>query len=101
MANSFFVKTQGVSGAFLLRFSKKWSGAINASYSRNTYEGSDLNGTVSEREDRLFGIGPAVKFDAKKWLVFEGGFHYTTRNSNYSIYDYDNEIVYLRMKIAL
>ena len=101
MANSFFIKTQGVSGAFLLRFSQKWSGAINASYSRNTYEGSDLNGTVSERRDNVFGIGPAVKFDAKKWLVFEGGFHYTTRNSNYSIYDYDNEIIYLRMKIAL
>jgi len=100
-ANSYFIRTRGVGSAFLLRFSQKWSGAINASYVEETYQGSSQNGIFDEREDKTFGIGPAIKFDAKKWLVFEGGFHYTKRNSNYDIYDYTNEMIYLRMKIAL
>ena len=99
--NSYFVRTRGAGSAFLLRFSQKWSGAVNASYVEETYQGSSQNGLFDEREDKTFGIGPAIKFDAKKWLVFEGGFHYTKRNSNYDIYDYTTEIIYLRMKIAL
>ncbi len=101
MVDSYFVRTRGAGAAYLLRFSQKWSGAINASYTNETYQGSSQNGTLDEREDDTYGIGPAVKFDAKKWLVFEGGFHYTKRNSNIDIYDYVNEMIYLRMKIAL
>jgi hypothetical protein len=96
-----FVRTRGASAAFLQRFTRKWTGAINASAIRETYEGSDLNQTIAERQDNTYGIGPSIKFDAKKWLVFEAGFHYTKRNSNYDTYDYTNEMVFLRMKIAL
>ncbi len=101
LPDSYFIRTRGISSAFLLRFTQKWSGAINASYTRERYEGSGMHGAIDERDDDIFGIGPAIKFDAKKWLVFEAGYHYTTRNSNYSIYDYDNEMIYLRMKIDL
>ncbi len=101
LADSIFIKTRGFSAAYLLRFTQKWSGALNSTIIHETYEGSDLNGTVDERRDNVYGIGPSIKFDAKKWLVFEGGFHYTKRNSNYDIYDYTNEMVFLRMKIAL
>ncbi|MCP3875020.1 MAG: outer membrane beta-barrel protein [Desulfobacteraceae bacterium] len=101
MTDSYFVRTRGGSSAFLLRFSPKWSGAINASYSRETYEGSDQNGAFDERQDNVYGVGPAIKFDAKKWLVFEAGFHYTERNSNYDTFDYTNRMAFLRIKIAL
>ncbi len=101
LLDSYFIETTGISAAFLLRFSRKWSGAINASYRRETYTGSDQNGTIDERVDDIYGIGPAFKFDAKKWLVFEGGLHYTARDSNYDIYDYENGLIYLRMRIDL
>jgi hypothetical protein len=101
MTDSYFVRTRGVGSAFLLRFTQKWSGAINASYTQESYQGSGQNNNLEEREDDTFGIGPGIKFDAKKWLVFEGGFHYTKRNSDNDIYDYENEMIYLRMKIAL
>jgi len=101
MTDSYFVRTRGVNGAFLLRFTQKWSGAINTSYVNEAYQGSGSSGILDEREDNTYGIGPAVKFDAKKWLVFEGGFHYTKRTSNIDVYDYTNKMIYLRMKIAL
>ncbi|MCP3898721.1 MAG: outer membrane beta-barrel protein [Desulfobacteraceae bacterium] len=101
MTDSYFVRTRGGNAAFLLRFNQKWTSAINASYSRETYEGSDQNNTINERQDNVYGVGPAIKFDAKKWLVFEFGYHYTERDSNYDTYDYTNQMVFIRMKIAL
>ncbi|MCP3900579.1 MAG: outer membrane beta-barrel protein, partial [Desulfobacteraceae bacterium] len=101
MTDSYFVRTRGGNAAFLLRFNQKWTSAINASYSRETYEGSDQNNAIDERQDNVYGIGPAIKFDAKKWLVFEAGYHYTERDSNYDTYDYTNQMVFIRMKIAL
>jgi polysaccharide biosynthesis protein VpsM len=101
MTDSYFVRTRGVNSAFLLRFSQKWSGALNASYVNEVYQGSGQRGTLDERDDDTYGFGPAFKFDAKKWLVFEGGLHYTKRNSNIDVYDYTNKMIYLRMKIAL
>ncbi len=93
MTDADYIRTSGLSFAFLQRFTKKWSGAINTSYVKEIYQGS-------KRKDTIYGIGPGLKFNAKKWLVFEGGFHYNKRDSNYDIYDYVNKMIYLRIKIA-
>ncbi len=66
----------------LQRFSAKWSAAISAAFEKNNY-----NGFV--RDDELYSLEPTIRFQPKKWLRFDLGYHYSKNDSNVNLYDYE------------
>lgn len=90
---SSFLST-GIDIGLLQRFTEKWSGNLNVSYEQNEYNGVN-------RTDDLFGIGPAVRFEAKKWLFFDLGYAYHNNSSNITFYDYESNQIYLRATLSM
>ncbi len=71
----------GVDLGILQRFSKKWTGAFNVSFEKDSYNGSD-------REDDFLRMGPAIRYKAKDWLFFDLAFYWTNCDSNMDQYSY-------------
>lgn len=90
---SSFLST-GIEMALLQRFTAKWSGTLDALYQRNEYYGVN-------RDDDLIGFGPAIRFEAKKWLIFDLGYHYYYNNSNTDFYDYHVNQFFFRGTISM
>lgn len=90
---SSFMST-GINIAFLQRFTEKWSGTLDIFYEQNEYNGVD-------RDDDLYGFGPAIRFEAKKWLIFDMGYYYYNNDSNISTYEYETHQIFLRATVSL
>jgi len=90
---STFLST-GIDIALLQRFTEKWSGTFEVLFERNEYKGFD-------RTDDLFGIGPAIRFEPRKWLIFDLGYYYYLNDSNVRTYDYDANQVYFRATLSM
>lgn len=90
---STFLST-GIDIALLQRFTEKWSGTFDVSFENNDYKGFD-------RTDDLFGVGPALRFEPRKWLIFDLGYHYYLNDSNITTYDYEINQVYFRATLSL
>jgi len=90
---STFLST-GINIALLQRFTEKWSGTFDVSFENNDYKGFD-------RTDDLFGLGPALRFEPRKWLIFDLGYHYYLNDSNITAYDYEANQVYFRATLSL
>ena len=90
-ASSFL--SSGIEASFLQKFTEKWSATLTASFERNEYSGVD-------RDDDIFGIGPAVRFEPKKWLIFDLGYFYYNNDSNLSTYDYETNQIFIRGSLS-
>ncbi|MFP4446871.1 MAG: outer membrane beta-barrel protein, partial [Desulfosudaceae bacterium] len=55
--------------------------------------------TQKVREDTEYNVSPALKYDVNKWLSFDLSYIYTKRDSNYEVYDYDDNTVFLRANL--
>ena len=84
-ASSFYAT--GINLGARQKFTEKWSATLVASLERDEYNGID-------REDDYFSIGPAVRYEPRKWLIFDLAWYLNMNDSNISFYDYtSNEIV--------
>ena len=90
---STFLST-GIDVALLQRFTEKWSGTFDVSFENNDYKGFD-------RTDDLFGIGPTLRFEPRKWLIFDLGYNYYLNDSNITTYDYEANQIYFRATLSL
>lgn len=84
----------GIDVGLMQRFTEKWSGTLNALYEQNSYNNYN-------RDDDLWGGGPAIRFEAKKWLVFDLGYLYFRNKSNITVYDYHSHQVFFRANLAM
>jgi polysaccharide biosynthesis protein VpsM len=92
----------GISVAWLQRFTEKWSGTLNGSFTRDEYEGLFVfRGITDEREDDIFSIAPALRYKFRDWMIFDLAYIYSKRDSNFGIFDYDNNTIFLRMDVSL
>ncbi len=78
-ASSFYAT--GIDVGVLQRFSKKWTGALNVSFEKDSYNEVD-------REDDFVRMGPAVRYKPKDWLFFDLAFYWTNCHSNIDEYNY-------------
>lgn len=90
---STFLST-GIDIALLQRFTEKWSGTFDLGFENNDYKGFD-------RTDDLFGLGLAIRFEPRKWLLFDLGYHYYNNDSNVTFYDYEANQVFFRATLSL
>ncbi|MBL6993449.1 outer membrane beta-barrel protein [Desulfobacula sp.] len=92
-AASSFLST-GIDVTLGQKFTEKWSASLGIFYKRNEYNGFDRN-------DDIFGFGPAIKFEPREWMFFDLGYFYYQSNSNYSFYDFDINQIYLRATLYM
>jgi hypothetical protein len=102
MVTSTTYLSTGLSAAWLQRFTEKWSGTLSASYSNEEYKGDfTFNGVTGERDDDLFSIAPALRYEFREWMLFDLGYVFTQRDSNFRPFDYNNNTVFFRINISL
>ena len=102
MLDSYTFLTTGGTVAWLQRFNEKWSGTLNLSYSNDRYKGIFIYGNkADEREDDIFGIAPALRYEFRKWLIFDLGYMYTKRDSNFDVFDFKNNTIFFRADISM
>ncbi len=85
LSNASSFLATGIDIGLMQRFNAKWSGTLSFLYQRDEYNG--FNGF--DRDDDFFVISPAIRFEAKEWLIFDLGYSYSNNNSNISSYDYE------------
>ena len=99
---AYTVLTTGIDLALLQRFNTLWSGKLNAFYYRDEFEGAyTVDGQTREREDDTFRIGPALIYAPREWANFELGYYYSQRDSNFDIYDFENNTVFFGAEFPL
>ncbi|MCF6247620.1 MAG: outer membrane beta-barrel protein, partial [Desulfobacula sp.] len=84
----------GIDVALLQRMTEKWSGTANVFLKNNDYNGIDRN-------DDLYGLGAAIRFEPKKWLIFDLGYYYYNNDSNVTTYKYEANQIFLRASISM
>jgi len=94
IANASSYLSTGIDVGLMQRFTEKWSGTLNA-----IYEANDYNESI--RDDDLYGISPAIRFKAKKWLIFDLGYQYFKNDSNITIYAYEEHQVFFRASLSM
>lgn len=102
MIDSYTFLTSGIRASWLQRFSEKWSGTLMGSYTKDNYKGIFIyEDKENEREDKIFSIAPALRYEFKKWLLFDLGYAYTKRNSNFDIFDFKNNTIFFRADFSM
>ncbi|MCF8111905.1 MAG: outer membrane beta-barrel protein [Desulfobacteraceae bacterium] len=102
MATSYTVLTTGVNFALMQRFTPKWSLAVQALYYNDDYQGDlTLNGVTKEREDDTFRVGPELIFEPRDWLEIDLGYYFSKRESNFDMFEFENNTIYLSIELAL
>jgi hypothetical protein len=99
---AFAVLTTGVDFALMQRFTPKWSATLNALYYKDDFQGEfSVGGVTREREDETFRIGPALIFEPKDWMKVNLAYYFSRRDSNFDVFDFENNTVSLSIELAL
>ncbi len=104
--NSNTFLTNALTAAWLQRFYEKWSGTVNFSFTRDKYNNKETDDgilayEIDEREDDTFSIAPALRYEFRKWLIFDLGYIYTERNSNFNDFDFENNTIFFRADFSM
>lgn len=92
LASSYYAT--GINVGIRQKFTEKWSSTLVASYERDDYNGIN-------REDDYFSIGPAVRYEPRKWLIFDLAYYFSLNDSNISFYDYTSNDIVLRATLSM
>ena len=84
---------------YLQRITGKLFLSARLAYWNELYQ-EDLTyqGDTKEREDDIWEGGIALRYDIKEWLKFDIGYLYTSRDSNFSEFDYVTNSVFFGLK---
>ena len=80
-------------------FTDRVFGNIDFSYQRNSYPTETTEGTeTAEREDDIWSSGVGLSYELPKWVTIDVRYEYTTRDSNFSTFGYNNNRVSLGLR---
>ncbi|MDY0361392.1 MAG: outer membrane beta-barrel protein [Desulforegulaceae bacterium] len=68
--------------------SSRINGKINFYFTKDDYSGVDL-------KNKIYEIGPSLEYNLNDWFSAETGYLFETRDSNYSVLEYDTNRFYL------
>ncbi len=84
----------GINAGVRQKFTEKWSATLVASFEMNDYNGID-------RDDEYFSVGPAARYEPRKWLFFDLAYYWNMNNSNISFYEYTSNEILLRATLSM
>ena len=75
------------------KFTDKLSGYIGGLYRLSQYPTETVEGgTWKKRLDNTWNVGAGVEYAMQKWLVWNAGYTFIQRKSNFSNFDYDDNL---------
>ncbi|MCF8028669.1 MAG: outer membrane beta-barrel protein, partial [Desulfobacteraceae bacterium] len=99
---AFAVLTTGSNFSLMQRFTPKWSATMNMLYYRDEYQGEfTIAGVTREREDDTYRIGPSLIFEPRDWMQVSLGYYFSKRDSNFEVFDFENNTVSLSIELTL
>ncbi len=83
------------SAQFNHKFTDKLTGSLNAAFTDDQYKGGavTVGSETKNREDGYYSGGVALVYAFRKWLSTQLGYVYTKKNSNFSAYGFDSNMV--------
>lgn len=97
-----YVLTHGASAQYNQRFTEKLTGHLFLSYAWDHYQGElALEGETKERKEDLIRLRPSLRYELTRWLMADAAYSYTKRDSNFSIFDFDENRFSIRILISL
>lgn len=97
-----FVLTNAVEVEYLQRITGKITADAKFSYVNDRYKGDfTYNGITKALDDDYYMGAFAFQYKFKEWLQTDLGYIYNQRNSNFSDFDYINNILFLRITGSL
>jgi len=102
LIDSSAVLTTGITAAWLQRFTEKWSGTLQCSFTMDEYDGLiTYNRVTDDRVDDIFSIAPALRYKMRDWLVVDFAYIFAIRDSNFSLFDYTTNTIFFRVDIFI
>ncbi len=91
--NNYF-KIENVSTVLSHYFTRKLMGFVNGIYQINSYPRETTEGTETrKREDKYYSLGAGFKYFMREWLSFSLQAEHIVRDSNFGVYDYDQNLI--------
>ena len=102
MIGSMSFLTTEVTAAWLQRLTERWSGTLRCSYSTDEYDGLfSFGGSTDNRSDTTFSVATATRYKLRDWLLFDLGYIFRTRNSNFKLFDYSTNTIFFRFDLDI
>lgn len=102
MVDAYTFISTGITAAWLQRFTEKWSGTLALGYRNEEYKGeSTFDGITTERDDDIWSISPAIRYEFRDWMTFDLGYAFAMRDSNFSIFEYNSNTVFFRIDLSI
>lgn len=89
-----YYKIENVSAVFDHFFNNKLMGFLNGEYQINSYPRETTEGTeVKKREDNYYSLGAGLRYYIRKWLTLTLECDHIIRDSNFSVFEYHQNLV--------
>jgi len=89
-----YYRVDNISGTFDHFFTPKWLGFITGMYQAHSYPRETTeDGITQNRKDKYYSLGSGLKYYVKKWLTMTLQAEHIIRDSNFSPFDYNQNLV--------
>lgn len=89
-----YMVTTGIRSEYTQQISRRLQGSAKLAYWNEQYKGNiDYAGETGERHDNIYEGGLRLVYNVREWLNFDLGYLVTTRNSNFSDFNYVNNSI--------
>lgn len=89
-----FYRVENVSATFDHYFNHKLLGFLTGIYQINSYPRETTEGTeTKKRQDKYYSLGAGLRYYMRKWLTFTLHAEHIVRDSNFGVYEYDQNLV--------
>ena len=94
-ANNFY-RVANASAVFDHFFTPKLLGFLTTVYQENSYPEETTEGTeTKKRKDKYYALGAGLRYYLKRWLTLTLRAEHIIRDSNFSVYEYDKNLITL------
>jgi hypothetical protein len=100
--STFFVLTNEVDVRYQQMVTSKITGSLAFGYTNESY-GAELSfgDLTAQRKDNLYQLSLGLQYEFRKWIKAGISYIYTTRDSNFSEFNYSSNIVLLKLTGSL
>ncbi len=97
-----YILAHNLSVIYSHRFADTFSASLELTSSRDGYKGDITIGPeTKERDDDVTIVSPVLTYRINKWIHVDITYKYTERDSNFDIYDYEENTAIVRLSATL
>lgn len=100
--NNSYYELNNINGTYSHSFTPKLLGFITGIYEEHAYPHESIEGAeTKKRNDKYYSTGAGLKYYLQKWLTLTLQAEHIIRDSNFSLFDYRDNLITLSVKAVL